>query len=171
MSGWSGGSWEQCALCAALRGLGPTAYDEVRWDTLGMRGTVSPAVEFDDCFIAEVMVLGDPGGMLKVGVVELFSLGYAAIYLGAAEGALDHAVEYYKSDVYKPDPLPIAHDAATQRDVGPTLPRTWRQPDCCYASAPLSGTKRIFWARGCWLPRQNTSAPRPLAWPHARQCG
>ena len=87
------------------------------WNTLGMRGTVSPAVELGDCAISAEMVLGAPGAPLRVGVVEAFSLGYGAIFLGAASGALDHTIEYCKTAIYKPDPNPIASDPATQRDV------------------------------------------------------
>ena len=87
------------------------------WNTLGMRGTVSPAVQFDDCRISADMVLGKPGEPLGVGVVEFFSLGYSAIFLGAAAGALQHATNYCIDARYLPDPLPISHDPATQRDV------------------------------------------------------
>ncbi len=87
------------------------------WNTLGMRGTVSPAVQFDDCLITEDMILGKPGEPLGVGVVEFFSLGYAAIFLGAAWGALQHATKYCIEARYLPDPDPISHDPATQRDV------------------------------------------------------
>ena len=87
------------------------------WNTLGMRGTVSPAVQFDDCLITEDMVLGKPGEPLGVGVVEFFSLGYSAIFLGAAWGALQHATNYCIEARYLPDPQPISHDPATQRDV------------------------------------------------------
>ena len=87
------------------------------WNTLGMRGTVSPAVQFDDCRISGDMVLGKPGEPLGVGVVEFFSLGYSAIFLGAASGALQHATNYCIEARYLPDPLPISHDPATQRDV------------------------------------------------------
>ena len=87
------------------------------WNTLGMRGTVSPAVQFDDCRITEDMMLGKPGEPLGVGVVEFFSLGYAAIFLGAAWGALQHATDYCIQARYLPDPQPICHDPTTQRDV------------------------------------------------------
>ena len=87
------------------------------WDTLGMRGTVSPAVRLKECSISDDMLLGGPGGPLTAGVLEIFPLGYAAIYLGAATSALEHATEYCKSATYKPNPMPIAHDTDTQRDV------------------------------------------------------
>lgn len=88
------------------------------WNALGMRGTVSPSVEFKDCFVDEVHVLGKPGEFLKVGVLESFPLGYAAVYLGTATSALDFAAEYCKNRVFKPDPLPISNDPAIQRHLG-----------------------------------------------------
>ena len=87
------------------------------WDTLGMRGTVSPGAQFDGCHVSEDMVLGKPGEPLGVGVVEFFSLGYSAIFLGIAWGALRHATDYCVEARYMPDPQPICHDPATQRDV------------------------------------------------------
>ena len=87
------------------------------WDTLGMRATVSPAVEFEDCLVPAELVLGRPGDALSIGVVEAFSLGYAAIFLGAAWGALEHATDYCMNARYYPDPLPISHEPTTQRDV------------------------------------------------------
>lgn len=88
------------------------------WDTLGMRATYSPSVTFTDCVVARDAVIGDVGDPLRVGVVEGFALGYAAIYLGIAQAALDFAVEYAKKRVFKPDPLPIAHEPGVQRHVG-----------------------------------------------------
>ena len=40
--------------------------------------------------------LGGPGAAVQVGVVESFALGYAAVYVGIAESALDFAVDYAK---------------------------------------------------------------------------
>ena len=87
------------------------------WNTLGMRGTVSPSVEFKDCFVESGQVLGGPGEALKTGVIESFGLGYAAIYLGAAAAALDYTADYCKNRRFIPDPLPIAHDVTIQRHI------------------------------------------------------
>jgi hypothetical protein len=96
----------------------PGIATDGRWDTLGMRGTYSPSVTFKDCVVSPDTVLGDPGAPMRVGVIEGFALGYAAIYLGIAENALDFAIDYAKKRVFKPDPLPIAHEPTTQRHVG-----------------------------------------------------
>jgi alkylation response protein AidB-like acyl-CoA dehydrogenase len=50
--------------------------------------------------------------------VEAFALGYAAIYLGIAEGALDFAVDYARKRVVRPENVPVAHDPTVQRHVG-----------------------------------------------------
>ena len=88
------------------------------WNTLGMRGTVSPSVEFTDCFVEESYVLGKPGEFLKVGVVESFPLGYAAVYLGTAAAALDFTTEFCKTRIFKPDTVPISNDPIIQRHLG-----------------------------------------------------
>jgi alkylation response protein AidB-like acyl-CoA dehydrogenase len=103
-----------CLVPADTPGI---AIDD-RWDTLGMRATYSPSVTFTGCAVAGDSAIGEPGGALRAGVIEGFALGYAAIYLGIAQSALDFAVEYAKKRVMKPDPLPIAHEPATQRHVG-----------------------------------------------------
>jgi hypothetical protein len=96
----------------------PGIATDGRWDTLGMRATYSPTVVFTGCRVAADTVIGGPGDAVRVGVVEGFALGYAAIYLGIAESALDFAIDYAKRRVFKPDTLPIAHEPTLQRHVG-----------------------------------------------------
>ena len=62
-------------------------------------------------------ILGQPGQPVQVGVVESFGLGFGAACLGAATAALDFTTEFCKTRIYKPDPLPIAHDVTIQRHV------------------------------------------------------
>lgn len=85
------------------------------WDTLGMHGTVSPAVRLNDCFIREDDVLGPPGAPIRAGVMEIFGLGYAAVYLGTAQGALDYTLDYCRTKTFQPDNVPIANDPMIQR--------------------------------------------------------
>ncbi len=87
------------------------------WDTLGMRGTVSPGVEFKDCFVAEGDVLGQPGRAIKIGVGQGFGLGYAAIYVGAGQRAVDFVTDYVKARRFAPDPHPLSHSILVQRAV------------------------------------------------------
>jgi len=96
----------------------PGIATDGRWDTLGMRATYSPSVTFTGCRVPRDSVIGQPGDALRIGVVESFALGYAAIYLAIAESALAFAVDYAKKRVFKPDPLPIAHEPTMQRHIG-----------------------------------------------------
>jgi len=89
-----------------------------RWDTLGMRATYSPTVTLTGCRVGPDALLGAPGDALRIGVAEAFALGYAAIYVGIAQGALDFAIEDCKTRTYRPAPTPIAHEPTVQRHVG-----------------------------------------------------
>jgi hypothetical protein len=89
-----------------------------KWDTLGMRGTYSPSVTFTGVRVPGDAVLGRPGTATQVGVVESFGLGYAAVYVGLAEAALDFALDYAKKRVVKPDNVAVAQDPTVQRHLG-----------------------------------------------------
>ena len=89
-----------------------------KWNTLGMRATFSPSVTFTGVRLAKDAALGDPGTALRVGVVESFALGYAAVYVGIAEGALAFAIDYARQRIVKPENVPVAHDPTVQRHVG-----------------------------------------------------
>jgi alkylation response protein AidB-like acyl-CoA dehydrogenase len=89
-----------------------------KWNTLGMRATFSPSVTFTGVRVPKDAALGDPGSGLRVGVVESFALGYAAVYVGIAQGALAFAIDYAKKRIVKPENIPVAHDPAVQRHLG-----------------------------------------------------
>ena len=89
-----------------------------KWNTLGMRATYSPAVTFAGVRVARDATLGDPGSAIKVGVIESFGLGYAAIYLGIAEAALAFAMDYVKKRIVRPENIAVAQDPIVQRHVG-----------------------------------------------------
>lgn len=69
---------------------------EEHWDTLGMRGTASHDVTFDDVFVPDERVLADrPYGELDGPLQVISSIGFTvigAVYLGIAEGAYEHAL-------------------------------------------------------------------------------
>ncbi|MEX2222723.1 MAG: acyl-CoA dehydrogenase family protein [Candidatus Rokuibacteriota bacterium] len=96
----------------------PGIATDGKWNTLGMRATFSPSVTFTGVRVAKDTALGDPGAALRVGVVESFALGYAAVYLGIAEGALAFAIDYARKRIVKPENVPVAHDPAVQRHIG-----------------------------------------------------
>jgi alkylation response protein AidB-like acyl-CoA dehydrogenase len=96
----------------------PGIATDGKWNTLGMRATFSPSVTFTGVRVPKEAAIGDPGEALRVGVVESFALGYAAVYLGIAEGALAFAIDYAKKRIVKPENIPVAHDPAVQRHIG-----------------------------------------------------
>jgi len=96
----------------------PGIATDGKWNTLGMRATYSPSVTFTGVRVDREAVLGDPGAAIRVGVVESFALGYAAVYLGIAEAALAFAIDYAKKRVVKPENIAVAQDPAVQRHVG-----------------------------------------------------
>ncbi len=93
-------------------------HTDGKWDTLGMRATFSPSVELRDVRVTPEALMGEPGHALKVGVVESFALGYAAVYVALAEAALAFAIDAVKKRVVKPENIPVAHDPAVQRHIG-----------------------------------------------------
>lgn len=65
------------------------------WDVLGMRATVSPAVELNDVVVPKDHMLGRPGdNIMTRHLAQAISIGYAGIYCGVARAALDFAVDY-----------------------------------------------------------------------------
>ena len=89
-----------------------------KWNTLGMRATFSPTVTLGDVRVSDDEIVGPPGAPLGTGIIEMFGLGYAAIYLGIADGALAFAADYARQRVVKPENVAVAHDPAVQRHVG-----------------------------------------------------
>ena len=96
----------------------PGVSIEGSWDPIGMRATVSPRTRYIDCMVGEDEVLAPAGAATRVGVIELFGLGYAAIYVGAAQGALDFTTEYCRTKTFQPENRPLAEDPMIQRHCG-----------------------------------------------------
>jgi alkylation response protein AidB-like acyl-CoA dehydrogenase len=96
----------------------PGIATDGKWDTLGMRATFSPSVTFTGVRVPDDGMLGDPGAAIRVGVIESFALGYAAIYIGIAESALAFAMDYAKKRVVKPENVAVAMDPTVQRHIG-----------------------------------------------------
>jgi alkylation response protein AidB-like acyl-CoA dehydrogenase len=66
------------------------------WQMLGMRSTVSCSVAFDNVFVPEADVVGEPGGWIN-NDPRTFSCGYASNHLGTAQGAFDFIAGYVAS--------------------------------------------------------------------------
>ncbi|MGH7333443.1 MAG: acyl-CoA dehydrogenase family protein [Candidatus Rokuibacteriota bacterium] len=105
-------------LLALVPAETPGIATDGKWNTLGMRGTYSPSVSFTGVRVPRDAALGQPGSAVHVGVVESFSLGYAAVYVGIAEAALHFAIDYSKKRVVKPENVAVATDPAVQRHIG-----------------------------------------------------
>ena len=87
------------------------------WDTLGMRGTVSPSMKLDHCVVPKDALLGEPGQSAKTGVTQGFSLGFAAVYVGATQAALDFTKEFCLNQTFAPDPGRVADGLVVQRTI------------------------------------------------------
>jgi alkylation response protein AidB-like acyl-CoA dehydrogenase len=96
----------------------PGIATDGKWDTLGMRATFSPSVTFTGVRVPDDGMLGDPGAAIRVGIIESFALGYAAIYIGIAESALAFAMDYAKKRVVRPENVAVAMDPTVQRHIG-----------------------------------------------------
>lgn len=67
------------------------------WDGMGQRGTASGTTRFRDVFVAQADVVGGHANAFynaPAALGPIFQLGFAAIYLGTAEGAFEEAKKY-----------------------------------------------------------------------------
>ena len=113
-----GGEIGKSLTIAVVPAETPGIATDGKWNTLGMRGTYSPSVTLASVRVPADALLGGPGQSLGIGVIEGFGLGYAAIYLGIAEGALDFAVDYARTRIVQPENVPVAQDPNVQRHIG-----------------------------------------------------
>ncbi|WP_213765522.1 acyl-CoA dehydrogenase family protein [Caballeronia sp. dw_19] len=65
------------------------SFVEQSWNAPGMRSAVSPTVRFDQCQIAWNQMIGKPNAHLDSNWSVKADLGFAAQYVGAAQGLLD----------------------------------------------------------------------------------
>jgi alkylation response protein AidB-like acyl-CoA dehydrogenase len=79
------------------------------WDPIGMRGTASHLVRFNNTFVPDHNLIGYPGQYLKEGWQTCFIPHYAATFLGAAEAAYDYAFEYVTTQNKIDDPYVQHH--------------------------------------------------------------
>lgn len=67
---------------------------EGSWRPLGMRGASSPDLLLEDVFVPDDLVIGTPGFFPRDRWQAKFHLGFAAQYLGGAQGLFDLLVDY-----------------------------------------------------------------------------
>jgi alkylation response protein AidB-like acyl-CoA dehydrogenase len=106
------------------------------WDPMGMRGTVSPTVRFVACRVPPEahLVRTAPGESPARGSsLEQLSIGFAAVMLGSATGALSALGRHLQGRVLA-DGLPaLVDDPVVQRAVGGLV-------------APLDAARLALWA-------------------------
>lgn len=71
----------------------------------GMRVASSPVITLDDVFIADRNVFGEPGIYPKSRLQGKFHLGFAANYLGSAEGMFDWYLSYVGKSAKRSDSI------------------------------------------------------------------
>lgn len=74
---------------------------------MGLRGTSTVALNFDQCVIDKTQLLGKEGDGFKIAMANLNvgRIGIAAQSLGIAEGALEHAIDYAKERIQFGKPI------------------------------------------------------------------
>ncbi len=93
------------------------SFDNSWWDPIGMRATVSHLTRFQQTFIPETNLIGEPGQYLKEGWQTCFIPHYATSFLGAAEAAYDLTLEYVRSQNKGGDPYVQHHLAQMSINV------------------------------------------------------
>ena len=87
------------------------------WDTIGMRGTVSNSINFNDVEILPENVIGEPGAILGKDM-SIWSTGYTGVYFGIAEAAYDFCLDYVKKTKFRGTSGSLAADVRIQRQIG-----------------------------------------------------
>jgi alkylation response protein AidB-like acyl-CoA dehydrogenase len=106
------GAAADTVLLAACDLRDPSIHVDPRWwDPIGMRGTVSHVVEFENTHIPDENIVGTPGQYLRDGWQTCFVPHYASSFLGAAEAAYDYAIDYIRCQHKTDDPY-IQHHVA-----------------------------------------------------------
>ena len=69
------------------------------WDAMGQRETGSGSVSFQDVFVPEDDVIGEPGAALRPPALTglYFQSAFTAIYIGIAEAAFEAALDYIRT--------------------------------------------------------------------------
>lgn len=110
----------EAIMTAVIRKDAPGASVEVVWDTMSMRGTASDDILFEDAFVPDEDILGGENFIGALGKIDItmFHLGFSAAYLGIAEGAYGHLVDYVRTTKYAPNPEPLSHNELYQSAIG-----------------------------------------------------
>lgn len=102
-------------LSALIPRSDPGVKIESTWNSTAMRGTISHTIRYD-ATVPAANIIGTPGALFSVDLAG-FALGYAAVYLGIGEAALEYMVEYAKTKTLKPSTEPLSHHPLVQRTL------------------------------------------------------
>ncbi len=93
---------------------------QVVWDAMGMRGTASDNIIFENAFVPHENILGGENFVGALGKIDItmFHLGFSAAYLGLAEGIFETLINFCKTTRYDPNPEPLSHDVLYQITIG-----------------------------------------------------
>ncbi|MEA2247247.1 MAG: hypothetical protein QOH46_1776 [Solirubrobacteraceae bacterium] len=91
------------------------------WDTMGMRGSGSQSIRFEEMFVPDEQVwyVRQPGVWDEF-LMKLFFIvwvGIPVVYLGIAQAMRDFAVEWALKRVRYPAPRPVSHEPGVQSAV------------------------------------------------------
>jgi alkylation response protein AidB-like acyl-CoA dehydrogenase len=68
------------------------------WNPLGQRATTSGTTRYANVFVPDENIIGEPGQYYTLPLLgPYFQLGWAAVYVGIAAGALEAGIEYVKT--------------------------------------------------------------------------
>ncbi len=90
------------------------------WDTLGMRGTQSHQVVFNDVFIPEESAFLGITGFALMKIIQAphwVTGGYLGVYLGIMEASLNFAINYIKERTDKDNKTGLGYDAMIQANI------------------------------------------------------
>lgn len=80
------------------------SYDDSWWNPIGMKASVSYKINFDDTFIPDEHLVGQPGEYLKGEWQTRFAPQYAANFAGVAEAAYEYSLNYINTQHRNDDP-------------------------------------------------------------------
>ncbi len=111
---------------------------------MGIRGSNTVALEFDDCHVPESALLGEPEGGFKIAMMALDGgrIGISAQAIGIARAALEESVRYAKDR--KQFDRPIADFQATQWKLADMKAELDAAHLLCMRAAWLKDQKRPF---------------------------